>query len=60
MKEALKGYLAVLQHDVLDLGTHSTAPVDYPDYAEAVGITPCVAEKSSGASWFVVAAWAPR
>ena len=38
MKEALKGYLGVLQHDVLDLGTHSTAPVDYPDYAEAVGI----------------------
>src|SRR6187455_3451848 len=38
MKEALKGYLSVLQHDVLDLGTHSTAPVDYPDYAEAVGI----------------------
>jgi len=22
---------------VLDVGTHSTAPVDYPDYAEAVG-----------------------
>ncbi len=22
-------------HDVLDLGTHSTDPVDYPDYAEA-------------------------
>jgi RpiB/LacA/LacB family sugar-phosphate isomerase len=38
MKEALRAYLGVLQHDVLDLGTHSTAPVDYPDYAEAVGI----------------------
>jgi RpiB/LacA/LacB family sugar-phosphate isomerase len=24
-------------HDVLDVGTHSTAPVDYPDSAEAVG-----------------------
>lgn len=23
-------------HDVLDLGTHSTAPVDYPDSAQAV------------------------
>ena len=23
-------------HDVLDLGTHSSAPVDYPDAAEAV------------------------
>ncbi len=24
-------------HDVEDLGTHTTDPVDYPDYAEAVG-----------------------
>ena len=24
-------------HDVLDVGTHSTDPVDYPDSAEAVG-----------------------
>jgi transaldolase / glucose-6-phosphate isomerase len=38
MKEALRAYLGVLHHDVLDLGTYSTAPVDYPDYAEAVGL----------------------
>ena len=25
-------------HDVLDLGTHSTAPVDYPESAEAVAV----------------------
>jgi ribose 5-phosphate isomerase B len=24
-------------HEVVDLGTHSTDPVDYPDYARAVG-----------------------
>jgi ribose 5-phosphate isomerase B len=24
-------------YEVLDVGTHSTAPVDYPDFAEAVG-----------------------
>jgi ribose 5-phosphate isomerase B len=24
--------------EVLDLGTHSTAPVDYPDYAESLGL----------------------
>ena len=24
-------------HEVIDLGTHSTDPVDYPDYAEMVG-----------------------
>jgi RpiB/LacA/LacB family sugar-phosphate isomerase len=31
--EALRGS----GHEVLDVGTHSTAPVDYPDSAEAVG-----------------------
>jgi RpiB/LacA/LacB family sugar-phosphate isomerase len=38
---ALKNELAALLtrggHDVLDLGTHSNDPVDYPDSAEAVG-----------------------
>src|SRR6187551_3469890 len=38
MKEALKDYLGVLQHEVLDLGTHDRVAVDYPDYAEAVGL----------------------
>jgi RpiB/LacA/LacB family sugar-phosphate isomerase len=27
-----------LGHEVLDVGTHSPAPADYPDYAEAVGM----------------------
>jgi ribose 5-phosphate isomerase B len=36
MKRDLAGALAQQGHDVLDLGTHSTAPVDYPDIAEAV------------------------
>ena len=26
-----------LGHEVLDVGTHTAEPVDYPDYAEAVG-----------------------
>ncbi len=37
LKENLAAYLRELGHQVLDVGTHSTAPVDYPDYAEAVG-----------------------
>jgi len=37
LKEDLAAYLRELRHQVLDVGTHSTAPVDYPDYAEAVG-----------------------
>lgn len=36
MKRDLAAYLAQQGHEVTDLGTHSTAPVDYPDTAEAV------------------------
>src|SRR5437867_1267646 len=38
MKEELKKLLASVGCQVLDLGTHSTAPVDYPDFAEAVAL----------------------
>jgi transaldolase / glucose-6-phosphate isomerase len=37
LKEAVKAFLAEENHEVLDVGTYSTEPVDYPDYAEAVG-----------------------
>lgn len=37
MKEFLARALAAAGHAVTDLGTHSTDPVDYPDYAVAVG-----------------------
>jgi len=36
MKQVLVECLRTLGHDVLDVGTTSTAPVDYPDYAEAL------------------------
>ena len=37
-KESLKRFLADAGHDVEDIGCHSaTPPVDYPDYADAVG-----------------------
>ncbi|MEO7135930.1 MAG: ribose 5-phosphate isomerase B [Vicinamibacterales bacterium] len=36
MKRDLAGYLAKNGHEVTDLGTHTTAPVDYPDISEAV------------------------
>jgi RpiB/LacA/LacB family sugar-phosphate isomerase len=38
MKRDLAGELAKEGHEVLDLGTHSGAAVDYPDYAEAVAM----------------------
>lgn len=34
-KEYLKGVLTGRGHDVLDAGTHSEAPVDYPDFIGA-------------------------
>ncbi len=37
LKQELAAYLRELGHSVLDLGTESSAPVDYPDFAEAVG-----------------------
>jgi RpiB/LacA/LacB family sugar-phosphate isomerase len=37
LKQALASWLREAGHEVLDLGTGSTDPVDYPDYAEAVG-----------------------
>jgi ribose 5-phosphate isomerase B len=36
MKRDLAGYLAKSGHEVTDLGTHTSAAVDYPDIAEAV------------------------
>ncbi len=36
LKERLASWLAESGHAVYDLGTHSTDPVDYPDYSAAV------------------------
>jgi RpiB/LacA/LacB family sugar-phosphate isomerase len=38
LKEAMKKEVEALGHSVLDLGTHSTDSVDYPDYAEKLGL----------------------
>jgi len=37
LKETIADFLRKQKHDVLDVGTNSTEPVDYPDFAEAVG-----------------------
>ncbi len=39
LKEDLAAHLRQLGHDVIDVGTASSDPVDYPDFAEAVGRT---------------------
>ena len=36
MKRDLAAYLAGLGHEVIDLGTNSAVPVDYPDISQAV------------------------
>jgi RpiB/LacA/LacB family sugar-phosphate isomerase len=37
LKNRLAAQLREAGHEVLDVGTHDTAPVDYPDFAAAVG-----------------------
>ncbi|MGH7794955.1 MAG: ribose 5-phosphate isomerase B [Candidatus Binatia bacterium] len=39
LKQTIAAYLRQSGHEVIDRGTGSTEPVDYPDYAEAVGKT---------------------
>lgn len=38
LKESLAAYLGELGWEIVDVGTDSTDPVDYPDPAEAVGM----------------------
>lgn len=38
LKESMKAEIAALGHEVVDLGTHSSDPVDYPDFAERLGL----------------------
>jgi RpiB/LacA/LacB family sugar-phosphate isomerase len=37
LKTALAAFLNDSGHEIVDVGTHSTDPVDYPDFALAVG-----------------------
>jgi ribose 5-phosphate isomerase B len=37
LKVIIKKYIETLGHSVIDLGTDSTASVDYPDFAEKLG-----------------------
>jgi len=39
LKKLLIDHLRQSGHDLLDVGTDSAAPVDYPDYAEAVALS---------------------
>ena len=38
LKQIIAAYVRHLGHEVIDKGTDSDAPVDYPDFAEAVSI----------------------
>jgi ribose 5-phosphate isomerase B len=50
LKERLKTLLVTLGHEVIDLGTHSTDSVDYPDFGAAVGrkVTQLAGEGAKG------------
>lgn len=38
LKQSLAAFVRSLGHEVLDVGTNSTEPVDYPDFAERVAM----------------------
>jgi ribose 5-phosphate isomerase B len=38
LKNKVANYLRGVNHEVLDLGTNSPDPVDYPDFAQSVGL----------------------
>jgi len=46
-RDLIRSLSGRMSHQALDLGTHNADPVDYPDYAEAVGI----ALLEGGAKW---------
>src|SRR5215467_6436863 len=48
LKKILSDHLQDKGHLVVDVGTYSTDPVDYPDYAEAVGLTVLRGEAERG------------
>src|SRR5215472_2458179 len=48
LKKILSDHLQDKGHLVLDVGTYSTEPVDYPDYAEAVGLSVLRGEAERG------------
>jgi ribose 5-phosphate isomerase B len=48
LKKILNDHLQANGHLVLDVGTYSTAPVDYPDYAEAVAKSVLAGEAERG------------
>ena len=48
LKKALIDYLGTQGYQLKDVGTNSTAPVDYPDFAEAVAVSLLRGESERG------------
>ncbi len=48
MKQKILAHVAEIGHQVLDVGTDGNAPVDYPDYAEAVAMAIISGEAERG------------
>ena len=38
MKQTILAHVKAIGHEVIDVGAHSAEPVDYPDFAEALGM----------------------
>jgi ribose 5-phosphate isomerase B len=48
MKQNILAHVRGMGHEVIDVGTDSSSPVDYPDFAEAVGMAVVKKEADRG------------
>lgn len=48
MKESMRAQAEALGHEVIDLGTFNSDPVDYPDFAEKLGLAVVRGEVARG------------
>ena len=48
MKESMRAQTEALGHEVIDLGTFNSDPVDYPDFAEKLGLAVVRGEVARG------------
>jgi RpiB/LacA/LacB family sugar-phosphate isomerase len=48
MKQIILAHVRAMGHEVMDVGANDSSPVDYPDYAEAVGMAVIKKEADRG------------
>jgi RpiB/LacA/LacB family sugar-phosphate isomerase len=60
LKQDVATLLEKGDHEMVDAGTHSTGPVDYPDFAEVLGQAVLEGRAERGVLCWAAASWGPR